>query len=339
MLRSLHIFRRIATRQPLLAGLLVLASVLPATAQDRIDTALRIVTVGSGPLGGAYYDAARAICAEFNLHAAGTQRCSPDPTPGSLYNLVALRRGDLDFAIVQSDLQREAVSTERLSLRRAGTDALNSVLSLYSEHLTILVRREAQVRDLEDLRGLRVDRGPANSGRRPTVERLFAAFGLLEADFDKLSGITTSVALEELCAGRLDAVILVIGHPNAAVAGTLENCDVDLLGATGPTIRDFLSNNADFIPGTIPSSTYPDLDVDVPTFSVLATVLTRDDVPDALVSAFTRSLLDMRDSLPQAGPADTDGQWWAGGLTAPLHPAARMVLEERGLELPASSRQ
>ncbi|MGL1835059.1 TAXI family TRAP transporter solute-binding subunit [Rhodocyclaceae bacterium SMB388] len=334
MFRSLHIFQRMATRQALFVGLFALVFALPAIAQDRIDSPFRIVTFGSGPLGGAYYEAAKSICAEFNVDAAGMQRCSPDPTPGSLYNLAALRRGDLDFAIVQSDLQRDAVYTERFSLRGAGGGALSSVISLYSEAFTILARQEAQVRDLEDLRGLRVDRGPLNSGRRPTVERLFAALGLSETDFEELSGITTSVALDELCDGRLDAVILVIGHPNAAVARTLENCEVDVVGATGPAIRDFLSENPVFIPGTIPSSAYPDLDEDVPTFSVLATVLTRNDVPDALVSAFTRSLLDMRNSLPQAGPADTGGQWWAGGLTAPLHPAARGVFEERGLALP-----
>ena len=193
----------------------------PAPAQDFSTPPLRIVTVGSGAVGGAYYEAAKTICSSFNGMSGKTQRSSPDPTPGSLYNLAALRRGDLDFAIVQSDLQRAAVARTH---GPASTDAareLRSVVSLYPEPLTILARREAQVRSITDLRGLRVDLGPINSGRRPTIERLFAALELPEDDFASQTAIAAPAALEELCAGRLDAVVLVIGHPNSAVARIL----------------------------------------------------------------------------------------------------------------------
>jgi len=337
--RSLHIPGRKAMRQAFAGTLLALGLAMPVMAQDQGDTPLRIVTFGAGPLGGAYYATAKAICDAHNLRSAGMQRCSPDPTPGSLYNLTAIRRGELDFAIVQSDLQREAVFFERLGLRQLNSAELNSVISLYSEALTILARRDAQVRTFADLRGLSVDRGPANSGRRPTVERMFATLGFSEADFENLSGLTASVALDELCAGRLDAVILVIGHPNATVARALENCDVVLVGATGPSLSDDLAENPDFVPGMIPAASYPQMEVDVPTVSVLATVLTREDIPADLVSDFTRTLLALRDDLPQAASLDASGQWWSAGLTARLHPGARSVLEERGLALPAADDQ
>jgi uncharacterized protein len=37
-------------------------------------------------------------------------RCSPDPTPGSVYNVVALAEGQIDFALVQSDAHHFAVT-------------------------------------------------------------------------------------------------------------------------------------------------------------------------------------------------------------------------------------
>jgi len=329
---ALHIFPRFAiTRWLSLAAFLGCLHAAPAPAQEFSTQPLRIVTVGSGAVGGAYYEAAKAICSAFNGMSGKRRRCSPDPTPGSLYNLAALRRGDLDFAIVQSDLQRAAVASARGTAPTEAAPDLRSVVSLYPEPLTILARREAQVRSINDLRGLRVDLGPINSGRRPTVERLFDALELAEDDFASQTAIAAPAALEELCAGRLDAVILVIGHPNSAVAQTLAECDVDLLGASGPAIGRFVSDNPDFAFGTIAATAYPELASNVPTFSVMATVVTRRDVPAPLVSAFTRTLLDTRQDLAQAGTPGEGAGSWMQGLTAPLHPAARQALQDRGL--------
>src|SRR5215471_7733515 len=72
----------------------------PARAADEI-----FVSLGTGDLNGVYYPVGKAICEVVNqdLRAHGV-RCSPETTPGSVYNIDALRTGELDFAIVQSDL-------------------------------------------------------------------------------------------------------------------------------------------------------------------------------------------------------------------------------------------
>ena len=57
------------------AFLLVLAA--PGAAQD-----LRLFTVGSGEVGGAYFAAANAICDTVNRARRGVLRCSPEATPG-----------------------------------------------------------------------------------------------------------------------------------------------------------------------------------------------------------------------------------------------------------------
>ena len=85
------------------ALLLALMLAAPAAAQE-----LRLFTVGAGEVGGGYYAAANAICDRVNRKEVGRLRCSPEATSGSLYNLAALRNGQLDFALVQSDWQRAA---------------------------------------------------------------------------------------------------------------------------------------------------------------------------------------------------------------------------------------
>ncbi len=66
-------------------------------------------SVGTGALNGVYYPVGGAICAIVNDHIRATGvRCSPETTPGSVYNLDALRSGELEFAIVQSDVAFDA---------------------------------------------------------------------------------------------------------------------------------------------------------------------------------------------------------------------------------------
>lgn len=316
-------------------AVIAFASGTPAVSQDASKEGLRIVTFGAGPIDGAYYESVTAICDKFNQDPLEDHRCSTDPTPGSRYNLDALKRGTLDFAFVQSDLQRLALQNERGPNAAVDPSALRSVLALYPEPFTILVRNDADIRTLADLRGKHVDRGPSSSGRRPTVERVFSAVGLDEPDFAELTQHVPQVALEELCTDRLDAVLLVIGHPNTAVARTLDACDVRLTDASGPHLDTFVAQNPDFAPGLIPRDTYLEQDEDVVTFSVIATVVTRRDTPAALVARMAGTIIDELSTLRQAGvPAGqmTGDERWTTGLTAPLHPAMERVFHERGLD-------
>src|SRR5215472_10175972 len=62
-------------------------------------------SVGTGEMNGVYYPLGGVICSivNQNLRASGV-RCSRETTPGSVYNVDALRSGELEFALVQSDV-------------------------------------------------------------------------------------------------------------------------------------------------------------------------------------------------------------------------------------------
>jgi uncharacterized protein len=66
-------------------------------------------SVGTGETNGIYYPLGEVICGivNQNLHESGV-RCSRESTPGSVYNIDALRQHELEFAIVQSDVAYDA---------------------------------------------------------------------------------------------------------------------------------------------------------------------------------------------------------------------------------------
>jgi hypothetical protein len=153
-------------------------------------------------------------------------RCSPESTPGSLYNLVALEKGQLDLAIVQADWQKHAFKGTSLFASRGPMTRLRSVMSLYPEPFNLIVRRKAGIESFRDLVGKRVDIGQPASGRQATMRAVMESFGIKLTDFQYVAELLTSDAIYELCAGRVDATVLIMGHPSAVIDRALNECDV-----------------------------------------------------------------------------------------------------------------
>lgn len=305
-----------------LARAALAVSVLAATPAQ--PEQLRFFTMGTASLTGNYYAAGRAICALINREGPPDLRCSPEPTPGSQYNLLALDTGELDFAFVQSDWQQRAYAGTGPFAGAALTE-LRSVMSLYAEAVTLVARSGAEIATVGDLAGKAVDLGNPSTARRGTVDRVLRGIGVDPGGFDRIAELSAVAVGPELCAGRIDAAFLVIGHPNAALGDTLSRCDLRLVPLEGRAVRDFVAESDDFEIYAIPAGTYPDEPGEVSTVSTLATLVTRTAVDDALVGYVARTILARYDALagkvPALGRRDPAAMRRAG-LTAPLHPAA-----------------
>ena len=98
----------------------IFAASLPLGAQE--ERFHFLASLGTGPTNGVHYPVGEAICAIVNedLHSSGV-RCSGETTPGSVYNVEALRSGELDFSLVQSDVASPPTTgREGLSARLSG---------------------------------------------------------------------------------------------------------------------------------------------------------------------------------------------------------------------------
>jgi hypothetical protein len=290
---------------------------------------LRLFTIGTASLAGNYYAAGRAICALINREGPPDLRCSPEPTPGSQYNLLGLQKGELDFAFVQSDWQHRAHAGTG-PFAGAAMGNLRSVMSLYAEAVTLVVRADGGIDGLDDLPGRIVDLGNPSTARRGTVDRVLRGIGVEPASFGRIAELSTAAVGPELCAGRVDAAFLVIGHPNALLGETLRRCELRLVALGGPEMRRFVEESDDFEVYAIPAGTYPSEPDAVRTVSTLATLVTRSEIDDALVGYVARTIIARYDMLAEQVPAlgrrDMDAMRVAG-LTAPLHPAAAAAFD------------
>lgn len=316
-----------------LLGALALAAAVPAQAQGpgQGRVAETVVTIGTGPLRGIYYPAARAICRVVNRELRAERiRCSPETTFGSVYNVEMLRAGELDFALVQADVQHQALAGLG---RWAGqpVPGLRAVFGVFEEGFVIVASPAAGIARVEDLRGLRVATGVPGSGTRATWDALAAQLGWQGADRVRAPG--SSNIAEGLCTGSIDAVVAVAFHPTSAVRDQLAACATRLVPVTGPALDRLLAEHPYFRRVTIGAEVYG-TPAGIETFGVGSDFIAGPRADPRIVAAIARvvaanveELSAQLPALAQLGQRGLPGP----GLTAPLHPAAAAVYRERGL--------
>lgn len=307
--------------RPLAGFLLALWLATPASAADPA-----LISIGTGSRTGVYYVAGGAICGLVNERRWQTGlRCLAEPSDGSIQNLTDIRSGARTFGIVQSDWEYNAAQgTGRFA--EAGPDReLRSVFALFAEPFTVVARPAAEIHAFADLRGKRVSFGPAGSGGRATMGVVMRAMGWTDADFAYVADTPISDTTRALCAGEIDAAVLIMAHPNLTVEDMVSTCGAVLVPVEGPNIDALMARDRYFRYAEIPASAYGGATAATPTFAVTATLVTSARTPPAVVSALTAAVLDglatLRAAHPVLGSLD-EAEMRAIGQTAPPHEAA-----------------
>jgi TRAP transporter TAXI family solute receptor len=287
------------------------------------------VSLGTGELNGVYYPVGKAICQAVNqdLRTYGV-RCSPETTPGSVYNIEALRSGELDFAIVQSDLLFAAHNGQGAWLGHPFL-GLRVVMSLYPELVTIMTRADTPIRDLVDLAGRRVNVGSRDSGTRATWDAIQAGLGWRDSQQVHPVELRTDAAVSALCSGTVDASLMIVGHPSPAVTAQRAACAVRFVAVDGPAIDELVHNHPYYQRGTVGAA--DGMATEVPTFGVRATLVTSASVDPRIVAVVTQELLAHRSELRTMAPTLAGlatGEMIEHDLGAPPHPGAATVYTE-----------
>lgn len=311
------------------AALLGLAIAAPSASAGSAS-----VVIGTGGFSGVYEAAGAAICRLVMLdqprHGIG---CTARPTLGSIVNLAALRGGDLDFGLAQSDTQ-DAALRGRGAFEAAGPDAtLRAVFSLHAEPFTVVARREAGVRGLDDLRGKRLSIGGPGSGTRATFDELLRALGGTPADYAMLAELHTEEQGPALCDNRIDAFFYGVGHPSATVLDAVASCGARLVPLKGPAIERLLAQAPYYRATTIAGGLYRGHPDATPTFGAVAVLVTSSRVPEDTVYELVRSVFAHLNRLRRLHPAlgTLDPRAMVrDGITAPLHPGALRYFREQG---------
>jgi uncharacterized protein len=293
----------------------------------------RFVTIGTGGVSGVYYAAGGAICHVVNLHRAQHGlRCAAESSAGSVANVANLRKGEQDFAFVQSDVQADAMRGAKEFAAVGAFGDLRAVFSVHAEPFTLLARREAGIATVADLKGKRVNLGNPGSGTRAQADELLAALGWKPADM-QAAALKPDEAGPALCDGKLDALAFAVGHPNASLHEAIVGCGARLVPVAGPAVDKLVAERPALARTTIAAGLYPQHPQPTASFGTLATLVSSTRMPADAVYGFVKAVFENFEVFKSLHPALaglTPDAMVRGGLTAPLHEGAARYYRERG---------
>jgi uncharacterized protein len=293
----------------------------------------QFVSIGTGGVTGVYYPTGGAICRLMNKTRKETGiRCSVESTGGSIYNINTLRSGELEFGVAQSDWQFHAYNGTSKFADQGPFTELRAVFSVHPEPVTVVARADANIKNITDLKGKRVNIGNAGSGTRGTWEVMEEALGWTRSDLKLAAELKSAETGQALCDGKIDAYFWLVGHPSALTQESLATCEANLVNVTGPAIDKLVADNSYYRTAVIPAGMYNN-DEDIITFGVGATFVSSTAVSDEVVYTLVKAVFDNFDDFKNLHPAFRnlkEEEMISDSLSAPLHPGAIKYYKERG---------
>jgi len=294
------------------------------------------VTIGTGGQTGVYYVVGQSMCRLVNRGTSDHGiKCTAPSTGGSVANINAIRQGQQDMGMAQSDWQYYALNGEKHdSFKKQGKfNELRALFSVHNEPFTVVARADSGIKHFDDLAGKRVNLQNPGSGTRGTMELIMSEKGWDKGTFKLASELKASEQAQALCDNKIDAMLYSVGHPSGAIKEATTSCDAKVIPVTGPVIDKLINSNDFYAEATIKGGMYKGSDSDVTTFGNAATMVTSSTVDADTVYQVVKSVFDNFDRFKRLHPAfaNLDPKTMiSAGLSAPLHEGAIRYYKERG---------
>ena len=256
---------------------LCIAAALSCSVSALADVPYKIVTASER---GTYIQIGRDI-AKFVAPAAGID-LAVLPSAGSAENVRRLRNEPgVKFAMVQSDVYQAFIDADKAGNAEAGVliRPLRVIMPLYFEEIYFIVRADAEINFVHEIKDSRINVGPLLSGTAMSATTLYRQmFGEPIAE-THTSYFTNEEALVKLTDDKsVDVVVVVAGQPARLLAEMKPEARalIKLLkfDPTQPESRAALKT---YFAATVRATSYPNLlTADLPGLAVKAYLVTYD---------------------------------------------------------------
>lgn len=266
-----------------------------AVASAACDAPQEFLSLGTAGTGGIYYPLGGAMAARLSV-ADPLRQYTAEVSGGSVENVNRLRSRQTDLAFATGNTVF-AAATGGQDYPEPVED-LRILAPLYPNMTHILVSRSSAAGSVAELAGRTVSVGAAGSGTEQMSRQILEAYGLTYDDVTPryLTFNESATALKD---GAIDAAIISVGYPAAAVLEATTTGGARLLAMESDRIRALHERYPYFIRGEIPAGTYPGMDESLATAAIMNWVVGMADLPNEVVDAVLRLLTDDREALAQ----------------------------------------
>lgn len=320
----------------------LLAAWAVALGEPSASQEMQVFRIGTGGTAGTYYPIGGLIANAIS-NPPGSRPCEKggscgvpglvafaQSANGSVANVEAVGAGTLESGFSQADVAFWAYTGTGIYEGKGRIANLRVIANLYPESVHLVVRKDAGIASVADLKGKHVSLDEPGSGTLVDARIILAAFGVgegeVEADY-----IKPGAAIAKMKAGELDAFFIVAGYPTGSVAELASTVGVNLVPIDGPAAARIREDHPFFAEDTIPAGTYVGIG-ETRTLSVGAQWVVAAEADDELVYGITRALWHPTTRrLLDSGHArgrDIRLETALSGLAVPLHPGAARFYKE-----------
>lgn len=179
-------------------------------------------------------------------------------TQGSIENVAAVAEGAIDTALVQADVLYWAYHGTGMFRDQGSENGLRAIANLFPATLQIVVRRDAGIANVKQLKDKRVSLGENGSGTLVTARTILAAYGMTEDDVEPLY-LKPAPASDLLVDGEIDGFFVVGGVPASVIGDVARRIPISLIPINGTTGEELKSFYPFFSQADVPAGSYPDV--------------------------------------------------------------------------------
>ena len=201
------------------------------------------------------------------------------------------------------------------------------LIPLYDVPITLIVRHDAGVFSLEDLKGKRINAGAPLSPQHHAVDTIMKAKKWTKKDFSLIVELPSTMSQDTMafCHGRVQGMIHIGVHPDSSLQQLIRLCKASLVSMNDNDIQTLISDHPAFRKISIAASTYPSVSKEVTTFGTIAMLVASEELDEGIVYRIIDAIYSNPKRLKTAHPSLSlvpvgKAQLSVAGM--PLHPGA-----------------
>lgn len=291
------------------------------------DTRIGIAT---GNTTGVYYALGNAFAPLVAQSTGDKLKVTAAETGASVQNIEQLAADKYQVAFSLFDTATDAVAGK--GSFEGKPQNVQALARIYDNFTQVVVRADAGINSVADMKGKRVSTGSAKSGTEVIANRVLQAAGLNPETDIQPQRLDLTKTVDGMKAGTIDAMFFSGGLPTPGITDliTTAGTKVKFIDITS-VLPKMSALNAAYQKADIPAATYR-TPAAVPTIVVPNVLLVRDDLDPNVACVLTKTLFDKKDELVKANAAAKGISLDNAKKTDPvtLHPGAAKALTDLG---------
>lgn len=252
------------------------------------------------------------------------------PSQGSAENLRWLSLGKAQLCLAQSDTAYDAY--HGLGRFNERITNIQTIASLYTEAVHILIRNPLYIKKIEDFKGKRVSIGPEGSGTESNALAILEAAGITPNEVQLLH-LNFEDSIGAINNGKVDIVFFTSGYPLDAVKVLTQDNNAYLFEPHPDILQRLIDIYPFFVVATIPAGTYAHQNEEITTVGVTTLLLGRGDLDNQLIYTLVKSIFSNTATIANYHKKGLDIGLDSAfkGVSIPIHAGANQFFNEEGL--------